>query len=267
MRKGKSAESFRGEEAGRKKFVKILAVLGSASLLTGLVVPPAQAAPAPATVVQPGVTDAGLQEGSPERELPETLSADLLTTPQINGVVWSTAVNGNVAYAVGSFTRARPSGVAAGGAGEVVRNNAMAFEISTGKILPWNPNLNAQALEVEMSPDNSQVIVGGSFTTVGGQPRSKLAIFDASSGALQPFSVSIAGSVQTVYTTATTLYVGGSFTQAGNQPRSNAAAFNRSTGALLPWAPRPTTSCTASSRLRTTAGLCWGAASKHSTGR
>ncbi|WP_461170385.1 PKD domain-containing protein [Arthrobacter sp. Z1-15] len=172
-----------------------------------------------------------------ERELPETLSADLLTTPQINGVVWSTTVNGDVAYAVGSFTRARPSGVPEGGTGEVVRNNAMAFEISTGKILPWNPNLNAQALEVEMSPDNSQIIVGGSFTTVGGQPRSKLAIFAASSGALQPFSASIAGSVQTVYATATTLYVGGSFKQAGNQPRGNAAAFNRSTGVLLPWAP------------------------------
>lgn len=239
MRKENWAESFRGKAASRNSLTRLVAVLGAASLLTGLVVAPAQAAPVPATVAQPeAVSDAATPEAALERELPETLSADLLTTPQINGVVWSTAVNGNVAYAVGSFTRARPSGVPAGGAGEVVRNNAMAFEISTGKILPWNPNLNAQALEVEMSPDNSQIIVGGSFTTVGGQPRSKLAIFSASSGALQPFSVSIAGSVQTVYTTATTLYVGGSFRQAGNQPRGNAAAFNRSTGALLPWAPQ-----------------------------
>ena len=208
--------------------VRFLAALGTISLLTGFV-----AAPAQATVQDEPV----VQQDAQAAALPETVSADLLTTPQINGVVWSTAVNGDVAYAVGSFTRARPSGVAEGGPGEVVRNNAMAFQISTGKILPWNPNLNAQALEVELSPDRMEIIVGGSFTTVGGQPRSKLALFNTATGALKPFTTSIAGSVQTVYATASTLYVGGSFGKAGNQPRANAAAYNRATGALLPWAP------------------------------
>ena len=233
---------MRGEHrrwpSGGGRTVQALAVLGTLSLLAGFAVVPAQATVGPDSGLTPGSVVNPALLADAERPLPETLSADLLTTPQINGVVWSTAVNGNVAYAVGSFTKARPSGVPAGGAGEVVRNNAMAFEISTGKILPWNPNLNAQALEVELSPDRAEIFVGGSFTTVGGQPRSKLAVFNTSTGALKPFNSSIAGSVQTVYATASTLYVGGSFGQAGNQTRSNAAAYNRSTGALLPWAPK-----------------------------
>ena len=50
---------------------------------------------------------------------PATVSADALPTWQINGVVWSQAVVGNTVYVTGSFTKARPPGVAAGGAGEV----------------------------------------------------------------------------------------------------------------------------------------------------
>src|SRR6185312_10935380 len=143
--------------------------------------------------------------------LPQTVSADVLPTPQINGVVWSTAVNGNTAYAVGSFTRARPSGVAAGGAGEVIRNNAMAFEITTGKILPWNPNLNAQGKDVQISPDKTQIFVGGDFSAVGGQPRSKIAAFDLGTGALQSFGTSVSGQVETISITQSTVYIGGSF--------------------------------------------------------
>lgn len=238
MLRGQTRVDHPRQAAGRPRTVKFMAVLGSLSLLTGFAVVPAQAAVQPGAEVRPGAVAETAPLADPGRPLPETLSADLLTAPQINGVVWSTAVNGNVAYAVGSFTKARPSGVPAGGAGEVVRNNAMAFEISTGKILPWNPNLNAQALEVELSPDRAEIFVGGSFSTVGGQPRSKLAVFNTATGALKPFNSSIAGSVQTVYATASTLYVGGSFGQAGNQTRYNVAAYNRSSGALLPWAPK-----------------------------
>ncbi|WP_354178700.1 PKD domain-containing protein [Arthrobacter sp. UYP6] len=233
---------MRGEHrrwlSGGGRTVKALAVLGTLSLLAGFAAVPAQATVGFDAGLTPGAVVNRALLADAERPLPETLSADLLTTPQINGVVWSTAVNGNIAYAVGSFTKARPSGVPAGGVGEIVRNNAMAFEISTGNILPWNPNLNAQALEVELSPDRAEVIVGGSFTTVGGQPRSKLAVFNTSTGALKPFNTSIGGSVQTVYATASTLYVGGSFGKAGNQTRYNAAAYNRASGALLPWAPK-----------------------------
>src|SRR6478752_9632746 len=98
----------------------------------------------------------------PPPQLPPTVSGDVLPTPQINGVVWKTAVIGNTAYAVGSFTTARPSG-AAPGTSEVTRNNAMAFNILTGAILPWNPNLNAQARTIKVSPDQKKIYLGGDF--------------------------------------------------------------------------------------------------------
>lgn len=169
---------------------------------------------------------------------PTTVSADLLGAPQINGVVWSTAVAGNIAYAVGSFTRARPSGVPAGGAGEVVRNNAMAFNIDTGAILPWNPNLNAQARVVELTGDRKQLFVGGDFTTVSGQARSKIASFATATGSLDTgFTSSVSGSVYGIAVTTDRVYFGGSFANAGGAARSNVAAVARTSGALLPWAP------------------------------
>ena len=59
---------------------------------------------------------------APPVGLPPTVSADPLPTVQINGVVWQQVTVGNIVYATGSFSTARPAGVAAGGAGQVTRN-------------------------------------------------------------------------------------------------------------------------------------------------
>ncbi|KQV07006.1 hypothetical protein ASC63_06585 [Leifsonia sp. Root112D2] len=174
---------------------------------------------------------------APPTALPTTVSADVLPTPQINGVVWKVAVVGNTAYAVGSFTSARPSG-AAPGVNQVTRNNAMAFDIATGTILPWNPNLNAQGLAISVSPDSSELYVGGDFTAVSGQAQNKIAGFKLPSGALDTaFKPAAYGHINTVSVSNTTVYAGGSFASAGSQTRANLAAFNRANGSLKTWAP------------------------------
>ncbi|GAA5227763.1 LamG domain-containing protein [Paeniglutamicibacter antarcticus] len=170
-------------------------------------------------------------------DLPQTVSADSIPTPQINGVAWDLRVKGNVAYVVGSFTRARPSGVAAGGAGEVVRNNGMSFNIATGQILPWNPNFNAPVLDIEFSPDESAFYTAGQFTGVGGQARSKVASFNASNGALTGFATSVGGHVETLAVTNEAVYIGGSFNSIGSETRRNLAKFDRSTADLQGWNP------------------------------
>lgn len=170
-------------------------------------------------------------------QLPETVSADYIPTPQLNGVAWDLRVRGDVAYVVGSFTRARPSGVAAGGAGEVVRNNGMAFNIVSGKILPWNPNFNAPVLDIEFSPEGNTFYAGGQFTAVSGQARSKVAEFNTSTGNLSGFSTSVGGHVETLAVTSDSLYIGGSFNTVGNQTRRSLAKFNRTNGSLQPWSP------------------------------
>ena len=74
---------------------------------------------------------------------PETVTADVLPTWQINGVVWSQVVVGNTVYVTGSFTKARPPGVPVGGAGEVDADNIFAFDITTGNRVPFDHSLNA----------------------------------------------------------------------------------------------------------------------------
>ncbi|MBF4578194.1 LamG-like jellyroll fold domain-containing protein [Frigoribacterium sp. VKM Ac-2530] len=195
-----------------------------------------------ATAAAPGMTVTGAYTsstpaGSAAAAGTATVSSDVLTTPQINGVVWSTAVVGTTAYAVGAFTTARPSG-SADGQNTVTRNNAMAFDVRTGAILPWNPNLSAQGRSVEVSPDGATLYVGGDFSTVGGVAKSKIAAFTVSTGALKTsFSASISGSVWGIAPTATTVYVVGSFGTASSKARANAAAFTTATGALTAWNP------------------------------
>lgn len=168
---------------------------------------------------------------------PPTVAADALPTVQINGVVWSQATVGNTVYAGGSFTTARPAGTSSGGAGSVTRNNLVAYDIRTGAMTSFAPSFNGQIRAVAVSPDQSRIYVGGDFTTVNGVARSRVAAFDATTGALvSGFAPQVNGSVTAIAATNATVYVGGSFGGVGNQTRSNLAAFSRA-GALLGWAP------------------------------
>ena len=112
----------------------------------------------------------------PPPDLPPTVSADGLPTWQINGVVWSQVVVNNIVYATGSFTKARPPGVAPGGPGEVDAQNIFAYDITTGqRVASFNHSLNAQGLVIAASPDESRVYVGGDFTAVDGIARGHVA--------------------------------------------------------------------------------------------
>lgn len=206
--------------SGRKPFKQILAAFtGAAMIVVSLVAIPAAVA----------------EEN--DIALPATVSSDIIPTPQLNGVAWDLRVKDNVAYVVGSFTRARPSGIAVGGAGEVIRNNGMAFNIVTGQILPWNPNFNAPVMDIEFSPDGSRFYAGGQFTAASGQARSKIAEFNSSSGALTSFNAAVGGSIETLAVTSDSVFIGGSFNSVAGQSRSNLAKLNRSNASLQAWNP------------------------------
>jgi hypothetical protein len=173
--------------------------------------------------------------------LPATVSADPLPTWQLNGVVWSQAVVGNTVYVAGSFTRARPPGVAVGGAGEVVANNAFAYDITTGaRVASFHPQLDAQSNFVVGSPDGSRVYFGGDFSTVDGQARSHIAAFDTATNTLSStFKPALSSRVATITVGPSAVYAGGWFTKANGVARTYLAAFNPTNGALQPWAPTP----------------------------
>lgn len=169
---------------------------------------------------------------------PETATVDLLPTWQINGVVWSQAVAGNTVYVTGSFTKARPPGVAAGGAGEIDANNVFAFDITTGNPAPnFSHSFDAQGLVVRAAPDGKTVYFGGDFTTVDGQARAHVAAFDVATGALTGWAPRTDGQVRGFAVIGDTVYAGGNFRSSNGQPRTELAAWNATTAALTPWAP------------------------------
>lgn len=173
--------------------------------------------------------------------LPATVTADVLPTWQINGVVWSQTVVGNTVYVTGSFSKARPPGVAVGGAGEIAANNVFAFDIRTGNPIPnFSHSFDGQGLTVRAAPDGRTVYFGGDFTAVDGQARSHVAAFDVASGALLPWAPRTDGQVRGFAFSGTKVFVGGNFRSSGGQPRTQLAAWDSTTEAITAWAPTAT---------------------------
>ena len=166
-------------------------------------------------------------------QTPVTVTADSLPTVQINGVVWKQLVVGSTVYAAGSFTSARPAG-AAPGVNEVARANLLAYNLTTGALVPgFVANLNAQATALAASPDGTRVYVGGDFTTVNGQVHTRVAALDAATGApVKEFTTSVNGPVKSLVATAGTLYVGGAFSTVNGTTRNRVAALSAG-GAVL----------------------------------
>jgi PKD repeat protein len=208
--------------ARRSRFTSVLAI--GAMVAAGLAV----FAPAASAALSP-VADSTAS----------TVTADVLPTVQINGVVWSQTIVDNTVYAVGSFTKARPAGTAVGSASEVARSNILSFNLTTGVLnTAFNPTLNQQAYTVVASPDKSRIYVGGMFTQVNGVAKSRIAALNPTTGALiTTFNAAADYTVKALVATSTTVYAGGAFVGAKGSARSRLAAFTASTGALTAWAP------------------------------
>lgn len=172
-------------------------------------------------------------------ELP-TVSADLLPTPQINGVAWVTRIVGNTVFVGGKFSSARPFG-AAPGSNEQARMNLLAFDLKTGALLQsFAPKINGEVKAMTASQDGKTLYIGGLFTAIDGQEVFRVAAFDVASGKrITTFRPYLDYRVAGLAVHGDTLYAVGKFNTANRSRRSNAAAFNRHTGQVLPWNPSP----------------------------
>ncbi len=80
----------------------------------------------------------------------------------------------------------------------------------------------------------SRLFVGGSFTSVDGTPRVRLAALDAATGKLDTsFRADVDGDIRALATDGTTLFLGGKFTRVGGVSRKNLAAVNPATGSVV----------------------------------
>jgi trimeric autotransporter adhesin len=150
---------------------------------------------------------------------------------QPNNTVRDMIVVGNTAYIGGSFTALTPPG----GATAVTRNHVAAINMTTGALLPWNPNANGTVYTI--LPAGNNVYLGGSFTTVGGVTHKNIAEVDNTNGALITAFANTSRpnkAVRAMVIAGGNLYIGGAFTK----PRNYMAELNATTNAYIPtWAP------------------------------
>lgn len=180
---------------------------------------------------------AAIADTAPAPTIPSTVSTDPLPTPQINGVVWDQAIVGNTVYVAGNFTKARPFG-SAPGVNEVDRAYMLAYDLTTGALLPWAPAFNAQVRAIAGSPDGTRLYAAGDFTTIDGTPKSRIAAFDTATGALSTaFDARANYRVYAVVATNTAVYFSGPFTSVSGTTRLGGAAALASNGAVTAWAP------------------------------
>jgi hypothetical protein len=188
-----------------------------------------------------------LAAGAPATADPATITADILPTPQTNGTVYSVAIVGNVVYVGGQFTSARPFGSPAG-ANEVPRKNLLAFDLATGALLPWTPDVQGTpftgtadfctttaagqtvcdtVFRIRSSADGSRIYVGGDFTSINGVPRYRVAAFDTATGNLVgTFHPAVSSRVRGLAVTADRVYIGGAFTSVDSSARQHITAVD-----------------------------------------
>lgn len=150
----------------------------------------------------------------------QTIRTDLYAT---NGTVNAVVASGTSIYIGGSFSQVGP---ATGGAAPI--------DISTGALLGF-PRVNGTVLALA-SDGAGGWYVGGSFTHVGGVPRTNLAHLE-SDYTVSDWSPEPVGLVYSLAVSGSTVYAGGSFVTIGGQSRGRIAALDGTTGLATAWNP------------------------------
>jgi hypothetical protein len=144
--------------------------------------------------------------------------------PAVGGPVESLVVVGNVAYAVGTFKNVFSAG------GPLTRGNGVAFELPSGAVTPWNPNLDSSVWDVSSSAGT--IALGGAFSSANSQPRRFAAAIDSRGGVLLPWAPDPDGPVFDLAPVGDTVYLAGDFATVGGVARSALAAVDGSTSEL-----------------------------------
>lgn len=159
--------------------------------------------------------------------------------PGSNGSVSALAVNGSTVYVGGTFTSI----------GGQSRYRMAALNAATGSATAWNPNPATEfpgGFDVPVlrtfTVSGSVVYVGGSFASVGGQPRDGLAALDATSGNATAWNPNPARefgdpALTTLAVSGSLVYVSGFFSSVGGQPRNGLAALDVVSGSATAWNP------------------------------
>lgn len=146
------------------------------------------------------------------------------------GGVYGMVASGSDVLAVGNFNTVN---------GSTSRNDAAAFDSSTGTATSWAPSVKFGGTSTNDDTVFGIIPVAGRFLLVGeflqfdSTSRSRLAAINMSADSVESFNPAPDGDVYALMTDGATLYVGGAFTTIAGQSRAGFAAFDIATGDLL----------------------------------
>jgi PKD repeat protein len=190
-----------------------------ATLAAGLV------AARPADAAQPAPGHTGLVPSTPRTN-----------TPRIStGEIWDIEVVGQRVFIAGTFTSLRNN--TATNTTSVSQRFLASYNWSTGLIdTSFRPTFGGGGVNaVEASPDGTKLYVAGSFNTVNGVTKRKIASLNLTTGApVAGFTANAGAQATALAATNTTLYVGGNFKTVNGAARVGLVAVNGTTGAVVP---------------------------------
>jgi len=150
--------------------------------------------------------------------------------PNMSNSVWALAVSGSNVYLGGSFrtvggtTRNYAAAVSTSATGNGSGGSCLSA-YANACLQTWDPNMNNTVSALEVSDSN--VYLGGYFTTVGGTTRNRAAAVDTD-GTLQSWNPNMNNSVTALAVSGSNVYLGGTFTTVGGTTRNRAAAVSTS---------------------------------------
>ncbi|HVG65192.1 MAG TPA: PKD domain-containing protein [Actinomycetota bacterium] len=189
-----------------------------ATLALGLVAAP------PAGAAQPAPGHTGLVPSTPRTN-----------TPRIStGEIWDIEVVGQRAFIAGTFSSLQNT---TGNTAVVNQRFLASYNYQTGLIdTAFRPTFGGGGVNaVEASPDGTKLYVAGSFNTVNGVTKRKIASISLTTGApVAGFTANAGAQATALAATNSTLYVGGNFQTVNGTARVGLVALNGATGAVVP---------------------------------
>jgi hypothetical protein len=167
------------------------------------------------------------------------LAAIDLTTHQVaawdpgaDGGVFQMIITGPTAYVCGGFQHV----------GGQARGHLAEIDLTSGQATSWAPNVGS-AVPRTIAVSDSDVYVGGDFTSLGSAPDTALAAISRTSALVRDWHPGLniygtpGGEVHQLALEDHVLYVAGLFTGCGSQARQSLASFATATGELTAWHP------------------------------
>jgi uncharacterized delta-60 repeat protein len=146
--------------------------------------------------------------------------------PNANGAVFATVVQPDGKILIrGLFTTLSPNG------GPPVTRNHIARLNPDGTVdALFDPNPTGDVSSIVVQADG-KILVGGSFTSIGGQARNRIARLDATTGAADSFDPNANGNIGSIAVQADgKILAAGGFTSIGGQVRNHIARLDPTTG-------------------------------------